>query len=135
MATTSRSANTECRESCQSSEGRQRPADGTGHTDHLARGESERMAEDLRPAGGPHLTGEEEEATRKFLENVNKWRSARQLEEVRVLDILPSLLQHPLHQRKVGAAPAVLCWLLLICLQIVITTNMCSFPGPPLSSS
>ena len=35
-----------------------------------------------RPPGvGANLTSEEEEATKKFLENVNKWRSARQLEE------------------------------------------------------
>ena len=36
-----------------------------------------------RPPGvGDNLTSEEEEATKKFLENVNKWRSARELEEV-----------------------------------------------------
>ena len=40
------------------------------------------MAEDGRQDVSPHLTAEEEAATKKFLENVNKWRSARQLEEV-----------------------------------------------------
>jgi len=36
-----------------------------------------------RPPGvGDNLTSEEEEATKKFLENVNKWRSARELEEL-----------------------------------------------------
>ena len=30
------------------------------------------------------LSAEEEAATKKFLENVNKWRAARKLEEVRI---------------------------------------------------
>ena len=39
-----------------------------------------------RPPGvGDNLTSEEEEATKKFLENVNKWRSARELEEVVII--------------------------------------------------
>jgi len=40
------------------------------------------MGDDMRPDDSPHLTTEEEEATKKFLENVNKWRSARELEEL-----------------------------------------------------
>ena len=36
-----------------------------------------------RPPGGAELSGEEEVATTKFLENVNKWRAARELAEVR----------------------------------------------------
>ena len=50
------------------------------------------MAEDSVPGGSPELllSGEEEAATKKFLENVNKWRSARQLEEVINKTFLPS---------------------------------------------
>ena len=32
--------------------------------------------------GAADLSAEEEAATRKFIENVNKWREARQMEEV-----------------------------------------------------
>ena len=32
--------------------------------------------------GGAELSAEEEEATSKFLENVNKWRAARSMEQV-----------------------------------------------------
>ena len=39
-------------------------------------------ASNSRPPGA-ELSAEEEAATRKFLENVNKWRTARQLGEVR----------------------------------------------------
>ena len=44
------------------------------------------MAEDAVPGTTPelNLSNEEQEATSKFLENVNKWRSARQLEEVNI---------------------------------------------------
>ena len=44
------------------------------------------MAEDAVPRATPelNLSTEEEAATKKFLENVNKWRSARQLEEVNI---------------------------------------------------
>merc|ERR1711892_1206989 len=35
-----------------------------------------------RPPGGAELSGEEEVATTKFLENVNKWRAARELAEL-----------------------------------------------------
>ena len=35
-----------------------------------------------RPPGGAELSLEEEVATSKFLENVNKWRAARELTEV-----------------------------------------------------
>jgi len=35
-----------------------------------------------RPPGGVELSAEEENATTKFLENVNKWRAARELTEV-----------------------------------------------------
>ena len=44
------------------------------------------MAEDAVPGTTPelNLSTEEQEATSKFLENVNKWRSARQLEEVNI---------------------------------------------------
>ena len=44
------------------------------------------MAEDAVPRLSPelNLSTEEETATKKFLENVNKWRSARQLEEVNI---------------------------------------------------
>eukprot|EP00091_Calanus_sinicus_P000254 TRINITY_DN10194_c0_g1_i1.p2 TRINITY_DN10194_c0_g1~~TRINITY_DN10194_c0_g1_i1.p2 ORF type:complete len:149 (+),score=8.48 TRINITY_DN10194_c0_g1_i1:234-680(+) len=35
-----------------------------------------------RPPGGAELSMEEEVATRKFLENVNKWRAARELTEL-----------------------------------------------------
>ena len=51
-----------------------------------------RMAEDSVSGDGPelHLSTEEEAATKKFLENVNKWRSARQLEEVINKTFLPS---------------------------------------------
>ena len=34
------------------------------------------------PPGGPELTMEDEIATTIFLENVNKWRAARELTEV-----------------------------------------------------
>ena len=39
-------------------------------------------ASNSRPPGA-ELSAEEEAATRKFLENVNKWRTARQLGEMR----------------------------------------------------
>lgn len=35
-----------------------------------------------RPPGSDSLTGEEEAATEKFLENVNKWRAARELKQL-----------------------------------------------------
>jgi len=35
-----------------------------------------------RPPGPDNLTGEEEAATEKFLENVNKWRAARELKQL-----------------------------------------------------
>merc|ERR1712088_1212169 len=35
-----------------------------------------------RPPGPDSLTGEEEAATEKFLENVNKWRAARELKQL-----------------------------------------------------
>ena len=34
------------------------------------------------PGAGAELSPEEEEATSKFLENVNKWRAARSMEQV-----------------------------------------------------
>ena len=36
----------------------------------------------LPPGPGAELSAEEEAATRRFLENVNKWREARQMGEV-----------------------------------------------------
>ena len=59
----------------------------------------EEMAEDSVPGGSPELllSGEEEAATKKFLENVNKWRSARELEEVNISTVkhqnIPSVLK------------------------------------------
>ena len=61
------------------------------------------MAEDSVPGGSPELqlSGEEEAATKKFLENVNKWRSARQLEEVNITTVkhqnIPSILKTGSH--------------------------------------
>ena len=55
------------------------------------------------PGGSPELqlSGEEEAATKKFLENVNKWRSARQLEEVNITTVkhqnIPSILKTESH--------------------------------------
>ena len=40
------------------------------------------MTNSRPPDQDADLTLEEENATRKFLENVNKWRAARKLEEV-----------------------------------------------------
>ena len=50
------------------------------------------MAEDAVPGTSPelNLSTEEEAASKKFLENVNKWRSARQLEAVNIKTFLLS---------------------------------------------
>ena len=92
MATASSSANTECTESSANTETEQRSGDDSqtgGSAGRLWEQEDQgeerhRMAEDSSADGSPHLTTEEEAATKKFLENVNKWRSARQLEEVNI---------------------------------------------------
>ena len=49
---------------------------------------SDNIMTNTRPPDADHadLTSEEEAATKKFLENVNKWRAARKLEEVNNLD-------------------------------------------------
>ena len=96
MATASSSANTECTESSADTETEQSSGDLSQTGDTAGRPweqegdtqERERMADDPSPDGSPHLTTEEEAATKKFLENVNKWRSARQLEEVRVVTLM-----------------------------------------------
>ena len=58
----------------------------TDNTEEVVPAETSEMKENninSRPPGaGASLTSEEEDATKKFLENVNKWRSARELEEV-----------------------------------------------------
>ena len=41
------------------------------------------MSNSRPPEQEAELSAEEEAATKKFLENVNKWRAARKLEEVR----------------------------------------------------
>ena len=49
---------------------------------------SDNIMTNTRPPDADHadLTSEEEAATKKFLENVNKWRAARKLEEVNNLE-------------------------------------------------
>ena len=93
-----------------------------------------RMAEDSVPGGSlnlsprmaesvPELNLEEQEATNKFLANVNKWRSARELEEVSL--------------KALTLSDWLLCWSLPgapLCLTILMII-LCSFPGPQLSSS
>ena len=94
MATASTSANTECTESCGGTDSGLSSGDvtKTGELAVLPHSEGDSMADQVRPdaSPSPHLTMEEEAATKKFLENVNKWRSARQLEEVNI-HILRSL--------------------------------------------
>ena len=90
MATASRSANIDWTPSTVLTDSGQSPGDGS--EDRCEEGERwrERMAEDGRQDVSPNLTAEEEAATKKFLENVNKWRSARQLEEVSLVHLTAS---------------------------------------------
>ena len=123
MATTSRSANTQWTESRVNTDNGQTPADGSGGQCDLGERSRERMADDLRPEDSPHLTTEEEAATKKFLENVNKWRSARELEEVSLIALT---LSDWFLSWSLPGAP--------LCLTILMII-LCSFPGPQLSSS
>ena len=47
-------------------------------------GDTDHSDDQDNSASGAVLTSEEETATKKFLENVNKWRTAQQLEAVSV---------------------------------------------------